>query len=33
MDADRNITGFNVEQPKSFESQMLDYAKNYGNLK
>jgi dipeptidyl-peptidase-3 len=33
MDADRNITGFNIVQPESFESQMLDYAKNYGNLK
>jgi dipeptidyl-peptidase-3 len=26
------ITGFNVEQPESFESQMLDYTKNYSNL-
>jgi dipeptidyl-peptidase-3 len=33
MDTDGNITGFNIEQPESFESQMLEYAKNYGNLK
>jgi len=26
------ITGFNVMQPDSFEGQMLDYAKKYGNL-
>ena len=33
MDDDGNITGFNIEQPESFESQMLEYAKTYGNLK
>jgi len=33
MDSDDNITGFNIVQPESFESQMLEYAKNYGNLK
>lgn len=27
------ITGFSVEQPASFESQMLDYAARYGILK
>lgn len=27
------ITGFSVEQPASFESQMLDYAARYGTLK
>jgi len=27
------ITGFTIEQPASFESQMLDYAKRYGFLK
>jgi len=32
-DDDGNITGFTIQQPKSFESQMLDYANKYGNLK
>ncbi len=32
-DNDGNITGFTIEQPESFEAQMLDYAKKYGNLK
>jgi len=27
------ITGFTIEQPKTFESQMLEYSKTYGNLK
>lgn len=27
------ITGFTVQQPKSFESQMLDYSEKYGVLK
>ena len=27
------ITGFTIEQPASFEGQMLDYAKRYGFLK
>ncbi len=26
------ITGFDIVQPESFESQMLDYAKNFSNL-
>lgn len=33
MDDDGNITGFTIEQPESFESQMVEYAKTYGNLK
>ncbi|EDM44881.1 putative dipeptidyl-peptidase III [unidentified eubacterium SCB49] len=32
-DNDGNITEFTIEQPKSFEGQMLEYAKTYGNLK
>ncbi|MFT6601463.1 MAG: dipeptidyl-peptidase-3 [Dokdonia donghaensis] len=27
------ITGFSIQQPKSFESQMLEYASKYGSLK
>lgn len=27
------ITGFEIKQPESFEGQMLDYAKRFGNLK
>lgn len=30
---DGEITGFKVEQPATFEGQMLDYAKRYGFLK
>jgi len=26
------IVGFKVEQPESFEAQMLTYSKTYGNL-
>lgn len=26
------ITGFNIRQPESFESQMLEYSNSYGNL-
>lgn len=26
------ISGFNIEQPESFESQMMDYTKHYSNL-
>ena len=33
MNDDGNITGFTIEQPESFEAQMLEYAKTYGNLK
>ena len=32
MDEAGEITGFSVEQPESFESQMMDYTKNYSNL-
>jgi len=27
------ITGFTIEQPATFEGQMLEYAKTYGTLK
>jgi dipeptidyl-peptidase-3 len=27
------ITGFSIQQPESFESQMLEYASKYGSLK
>ncbi|MEP0264599.1 dihydrofolate reductase [Dokdonia sp.] len=30
---DGEITGFTIEQPASFEAQMLEYAKTYGFLK
>lgn len=30
---DGEITGFTIEQPATFESQMLEYAKTYGFLK
>ncbi len=32
MDDNGEITGFEVIQPESFESQMLMYSKNYSNL-
>lgn len=31
-DGNGEITGFNVDQPKSFEEQMLNYAATYSNL-
>ncbi|NND62062.1 MAG: dihydrofolate reductase [Flavobacteriaceae bacterium] len=33
MDDTGEITGFSIEQPESFEAQMLDYAKRYNFLK
>ncbi|GER59763.1 dipeptidyl-peptidase III [Patiriisocius marinus] len=32
MNDNGEITGFDIVQPTTFESQMLDYAKNYSNL-
>jgi len=32
MDEAGEITGFSIEQPESFESQMMYYTKNYSNL-
>ena len=32
MDDSGEITAFEIVQPSTFESQMLDYAKNYSNL-
>ncbi len=32
VDDDGEITGFNIDQPESFESQMIDYTKNFSNL-
>ena len=32
MDENGEITGFTIEQPATFEEQMLNYSKNYSNL-
>ena len=32
MNDNGEIAGFKIEQPESFESQMMDYSKNYSNL-